>query len=175
MYCSNLRGNTLINESKTIPPQHAQQMKASELEAYLYQQIPVSKLIGISVLSADADQVVLRAPLQPNINHCDTVFGGSASAVAILAAWSLIHLRLTDMGIASRIVIQRNTIEYTSPIPGDFTATATPPDEASWHRFFETLRRRGKARIQVSSVLEYEHRIAGKFTGDFVALRPSAS
>jgi thioesterase domain-containing protein len=75
-------------------------MQASELEDYLYQQIPISKQIGISVMSAGTNHVLLAAPLNPNINHCDTVFGGSASAVAILAAWSLIHLRLSGNGIS---------------------------------------------------------------------------
>jgi thioesterase domain-containing protein len=149
-------------------------MQASDLEDYLYQQIPISKQIGISVMSADTNQVILAAPLKQNINHCDTVFGGSASAVAILATWSLIHLRLSGNGITARIVIQRNTMEYTLPISGDFTAKAINPEEPVWRMFMETIGRKGKARIQIKSILEYENKTAGQFTGTFVAFRATS-
>ena len=48
--------------------------------------------------SVAPDTVVIEAPLAPNINHRKTVFGGSASALGILAAWSLVHLRLAGTG-----------------------------------------------------------------------------
>src|SRR3989344_2448014 len=61
----------------------------------------------VTVVEASPHQVVLSAPLAPNINHRETVFGGSASAVAILAAWSMLHLRLSAEGLGSRLVVQR--------------------------------------------------------------------
>ncbi|RYE53550.1 MAG: hypothetical protein EOP18_08925, partial [Rhizobiaceae bacterium] len=50
----------------------------------------------VRVVAASVERVTLSAPLAPNINHRATVFGGSASAVAILSAWSLLHLRLSS-------------------------------------------------------------------------------
>ena len=85
-------------------------MLPGELERYLHQHIPLSKAMQVSVVEVLPAGVVLSAPLAPNINHRDTVFGGSASALAILAAWSLLHTRLSGEGIASRLVIQRNTM-----------------------------------------------------------------
>lgn len=70
-------------------------MNPADLEHYLHDHIPLSKAMAVSVASVAPHEVVLRAPLAPNINHRDTVFGGSASAVAILAAWSLLNTRLT--------------------------------------------------------------------------------
>ena len=81
----------------------------------------------VTVLEASLQQVVLTAPLAPNINHRETVFGDSASAVAILAAWSMLHLGLTAEGLGSRLVIQRNTMDYLMPIDGSFTAVALAP------------------------------------------------
>ena len=63
-------------------------MGERELEHYLYEHIPLSLAMQISVIDVRDDGVTLRAPLAPNINHTNTIFGGSASAVAILAAWS---------------------------------------------------------------------------------------
>ena len=48
--------------------------------------MPLSQAMQVTVVEASFQQVVLTAPLAPNINHRETVFGGSASAVAILAA-----------------------------------------------------------------------------------------
>lgn len=145
-------------------------MTPAELERYLHDHIPLSKAMQVSVVEVGDDAVRLRAPLAPNINHRDTVFGGSASAVAILAAWSLLHTRLRDAGLASRLVIQRNTMNYELPMAGSFTARAALPSDAAWESFTRMLRRKGRARITVPSVLEYEGQAAGHFEGDFVAL-----
>ncbi|MGE5240286.1 MAG: YiiD C-terminal domain-containing protein, partial [Bacteroidota bacterium] len=69
-------------------------MDRRELERYLHEQIPLSKAMGVEVMEASGEKVELAAPFAPNINHLETVFGGSASAVAILAAWTLLHVRL---------------------------------------------------------------------------------
>ena len=95
-------------------------MTPQALQTYLHQHIPLSQAMEVSVVEASALQVVLSAPLAPNINHRDTVFGGSASAVAILAAWSMLHLRLSAEELGSRLVIQRNTMDYLVPIDGCF-------------------------------------------------------
>jgi len=143
---------------------------SAELEQYLHEHIPLSKAMSVSVVSVEPNAVVLRAPLAPNINHRETVFGGSASALAILAAWSLLHTRLRAEGTASRLVIQRNTMEYEQPIQGEFTARSMLEQPASWQQFTRMLGRKGKARIAVSSVLQHAGQVVGRFTGEFVAL-----
>lgn len=145
-------------------------MNAIELQHYLHEHIPLSRAMQVSVVEVRANGVVLGAPLAPNINHRETVFGGSASAVAILAAWSLVHVRLVDAGIASRLVIQRNSMSYERPIAGAFTARSFIASEADWEAFKRTLVRRGRGRITVCCVLEYAGQLAGRFEGEFVAL-----
>jgi len=144
-------------------------VRAAELERYLHEHIPLSRAMAVAVLAADEDAVVLQAPLAPNTNQGETVFGGSASTLGILAAWALLHLRLRGAGIASRVVIQRNTMEYQRPIPGEFTARSHLEEPERWLRFTHMLARKGKARITVSSVLEHAGREVGRFRGEFVA------
>lgn len=145
-------------------------MSPIELEKYLHDHIPLSKAMEVGVVQLQPEAVILSAPLPPNINHRDTVFGGSASALAILAAWSLLHTRLAGESIASRLVIQRNTMSYERPIDGTFTAEAAAPSAEAWSQFLRTLRRRGKARIIVTSVLNFGGEVAGRLEGEFVAL-----
>jgi thioesterase domain-containing protein len=144
-------------------------MTEAELQTYLHDHIPLSRAMAVRVVSISDDKVILGAPLGPNINHRDTVFGGSASAVAILSAWSLLHLRLTAAGQPSRVVIQRNSMDYLAPISGEFTATATNPSAAVWDSFMRMLTRRGVGRITVGAELEFEGKVAGRLSGEFVA------
>lgn len=145
-------------------------MDAKGLEAYLHSHIPLSAAMQVSVVEAGPDAVVLSAPLEPNINHSATVFGGSASAVAILSAWSLVHLRLEAEGRVGRIVIFRNTMNYVRPIDGTFTARAEFDADANWPHFLEMFDHMGMARVGVASTLDYAGKVAGRFTGQFVAL-----
>ena len=145
-------------------------MSAGELERYLHAHIPLVHAMQVRVIEVLAERVVLGAPLAANINHRETVFGGSATAVAILAAWSLLHTRLAAEGIACRLVIQRHSMSYLLPIAAAFTATASIAAEGRWSRFVQTLRRRAKARLSLAAELESAGHAVGRFEGDFVAI-----
>ncbi len=123
----------------------------------------------VEVVEATDNGVTLAAPLAPNINHRETVFGGSASAVAILSAWTLMYLRLKSEQLNVRIVIQKNTMTYERPITGKFIASAAIADPMAWRRFADTLRRKGRGRFTVRSVLHRDAEKVGEFEGDFVA------
>jgi thioesterase domain-containing protein len=143
---------------------------ALALQRYLHERIPLSRAMAVEVLEATPDGVLLRAALAPNINHRDTVFGGSAAALAILSAWALLLLRLRAAGIEARLVIQRNTMEYERPMLAAFTARSFLAEATDWERFVQLLERRGRARIEVASVLECDGETAGRMHGEFVAL-----
>lgn len=150
-------------------------MNPLELQSYLHQHIPLSQAMEVTVVEASPHQVVLSAPLAPNINHRETVFGGSASAVAILAAWSMLHLRLSAEGLGSRLVIQRNTMDYLAPIDGTFSAVAQAPAPETWQPFTRMLQRKGLGRIAQASSLHYQGQPAGQLVGEFVAFGPGYS
>lgn len=146
-------------------------MIEAELEQYLHDHIPLSRAMAVRVSEIGQNRVVLSAPLAPNINHHDTVFGGSAASVATLAAWSFVHVRLLATGLSGRIVIQRSTMEYTVPIAGEFQAVASMGDEADWTGFIRMLTRRNRARVRICTELQFEGKPAGLFGGEFVAFR----
>ncbi len=133
--------------------------------------------MGVQVLVAGPDRVELTAPLAPNINHRDTLFGGSAAAIATLAAWTLVELRLVGAGMAARLVISRSDMTYDTPVTGDFSAVAKPPPPSAWDRFLATVERRGRGRVTVQA--RVVNRIAPppgsrrlrRHQSDFVAIR----
>lgn len=82
------------------------------LRDYLYAHIPLTMAMEVEVSAVAESSLSLKAPIGPNIYHRETVFGGSASALCILSAWSLIHCGLQNHAkIKPRIVIQRNSME----------------------------------------------------------------
>ena len=145
-------------------------MNAHDLQAYLHERIPLSRAMEVAVRSAGSDGVVLYAPLAPNINHRDTVFGGSASAVAILAAWSALYVRMQAEGLHGRIVIRRNTMSYDRPIAAGFTASALPPAGEDWHKLVATLERGRPARVQLGARLHCDGQAVGILEGEFAVL-----
>ncbi len=145
-------------------------MERRELEQFLHEHIPLSKAIGIEVQESDTEHVVLSAPLIPNVNHQSTVFGGSASAVAILAAWALLYLRLKQAGLPSRLVIQKNTMLYERPIADTFVASSSVGDPSAWKKFQEVFKRKRRARISVKVTIQCNGEKVGEMNGDFVAL-----
>jgi thioesterase domain-containing protein len=138
------------------------------LQRYLHDHIPLSKAMEVEVAEATDNGVALAAPLAPNINHRETVFGGSASAVAILSAWTLMYLRLKSEQLNVRIVIQKSTMTYERPITGRFIASAAISDTTAWRRFVDTLKRKRRGRFTVRSILHCNAEKVGEFEGDFV-------
>lgn len=142
------------------------------LKEYLAEHIPISSAMGIKVDLASPQQVILSAPLSPNINHKKTVFGGSLHAVATLACWSLLHLNLGELFEEHlQIVIASSEIAYRAPIASDFKAECRMPPPVEWERFLKTLQNKGKARIHLSAKIFQEHQLCVDYTGIFVAIR----
>ncbi|MEO0374023.1 MAG: YiiD C-terminal domain-containing protein [Cyanobacteria bacterium P01_A01_bin.17] len=115
--------------------------------------------------------MILSAPLPPNINHRSTAFGGSLSAVAILAAWTYVYCQLQNLSLPCRIVIQGNSIEYLQPVETDFQAHCMAPSQLLWDRFIKTITRRGKGRISLNVEICSDALLAGTFQGQYVALK----
>ena len=145
-------------------------MLTAEMEAYLHSNIPLSAAMGVRVKIATPKRVLLFAPLGPNINHHQTVFGGSGVVLATLSAWTLLHVRLVDAHVDAQLVIQRSSMEYQRPIVGDFEAQCAFEDDSAWQRFLTMLNRRGRARMTLEAQLLHDSNEMGAFVGDFVAI-----
>lgn len=145
-------------------------MEIEALERYLHEHIPLSRHLGVSVAEAGAARVHLRAPLAPNLNHRQTAFGGSLSALAILAAWTWLHLVLSERGFTGRIVIMTSSMKYLAPAEGAFEAICPAPTPERWARFIRTLEQRGRARVELDVEVAVGDVPVASFRGQYVAL-----
>ena len=143
-------------------------MTKDEIQAYLLEQIPLTRAMGIEIKEAADTQVILSLPLEPNINHRDTAFGGSICAAGTLACWTLVHLRLSRLDIPTRLVIHKNKMIYRKPISGDFEAICTLENEDAWQQVLEMLERWGKAKLQLTAAITCGGDVAADFQGSFV-------
>jgi thioesterase domain-containing protein len=144
-------------------------MTPSAFQTYLYTHIPLSRAMEVEVLEANAERVLIEAPLAPNINMHGTMFGGSVATLAILSAWSVAHLALESQGLAAQLVIHRSDIEYLHPVEGRAQASAKLVD-LDWPKLMQAYERRGRARLKATSDVLFNGEAAARFSGEFVAI-----
>lgn len=140
-----------------------------QLENYLWEQIPISRAMGVKVNRVSSEKVVLEASFAENINHKKTVFGGSLHAVATLSCWTLLHLALE--GESVEIVIANSEIKYLAPVSKDFKAECSHPDKKEWDFFLKTLHKKGKARVVLKAKIFQDDKLCVDYSGTFAAIR----
>lgn len=143
----------------------------SHLASVFANDIPLSQAMGVHVAAWHERQLQLQFPLQPNINHQASMFGGSMYCAAVLAGWGWLHLALRDAGIdTTHIVVQSGHIDYPRPVTHDtIIAACQAPDDKAWQRFLTTFHKHGKARLSLTSrVLTENGEDGAVFTGQFV-------
>lgn len=138
-----------------------------ETEAFLHAQIPITRAMGVRVEAADAEKLVLKAPLTLNHNHLGTAFGGSLAAVATLAGYAFLWLELQDRG--AHVVIAESHLSYRRPVKSDIRAVCRRPEAEVLAAFMTAYALKGKARIALKVTVESEGEVAVEFNGSFVA------
>jgi thioesterase domain-containing protein len=123
--------------------------------------------MGMRVTYYDGTSLKLDAPLAPNTNHKSTAFGGSLYSIAVLCGWGLLHLKLADARMHKHIVIQESRIRHLHPVVHDLHAECRL-DDAAFKHFFQTLNKRGRARISLDVVIADDNRTAVEFSGRYV-------
>jgi len=152
-------------------PTFLQHVSAAELETVLHREIPLSRHMGVRVAACGLDRVVLSAPLENNLNHKSTAFGGSLYSLAVLSGWSLLFIFLRARGVAAQIVIHQSNIEYLHPVRNDFTAECAVGDSALLERALASFARRGVARVRLVSTVRDGDTAAVRFQGSYALLR----
>lgn len=139
-----------------------------KLQNVLHDEIPITRRIGIQVERCDADKIVLTAPLEPNINHKCTAFGGSLYSVAVLAGWSFVYNNMNLHDLSGHIVIQHSQVDYKIPVDGQIRAECVMDDSENLSRFIKTYKRKGRARISLKVRVLFNNTEAMILNGQYV-------
>jgi thioesterase domain-containing protein len=145
------------------------QPSLAETEGFLHEKIPLSLAMAVRVESFDDDLLVLTAPLEPNHNHLGTAFGGSLSALATLAGYSLLWLEIKASDC--HIVVRSSSIDYRRPVRGELRAVCRRIDADELARLRETFFKKGRSRIRLHVDVVEDGEVCVAFEGVFVILR----
>jgi len=146
-------------------------LSPAALEAFLHAKIPLTKAMGLRVIETGPRQLVLEAPLEPNINHLGSVFGGSLHALPTLACYAALWTLLHEGGIDGHVVVKKSQAHYRQPVNATFRASCQRPPPDAVSAFMNDLRRHKKARMDLESeVVGANGKPAVEFKGSFVAI-----
>jgi thioesterase domain-containing protein len=139
-----------------------------EAEKFFHTRIPLTRAMGVRVVSDGGREFVVTAPVALNYNHLHTAFGGSINAVATLAGYGLLWMELRRD--AAHVVIAQSSIRFLQPIRETIRASCAKPNREELERFRSTLRAAGKATIALRVRVDENGRLAAEFQATFVAL-----
>lgn len=121
-----------------------------DFETALLADIPLARAMQLRARSHDGNELILAAPLAPNINDKGCAFGGSLLSLLTLAGWGLIVLKLRELGRNCDVYVQDSDVRYLAPVWQDFSAHARLAEGESWDAFARALDTRGRTRLRVT-------------------------
>ena len=141
-----------------------------EINSHLHAQIPMTQHMGIVVTRFSVTDVETTAPLEANINHQQSAFGGSIAALGIVTGFVAIWGNLKAREIDAELVIQHSETDFSKPALGDMEARSRTLSDLQIEEFTKTLKQNGRARILVTSDIFSEGKLIASNTGTFVAI-----
>ncbi len=139
-----------------------------QLQDVLHSEIPLTKHIGLTVVEHTDLSLTLSAPLENNINHKCTAFGGSIYSVSVLSGWGLIYLLLKKYNLPGHIVIQESNTKFIKPVNTDITAKCSFSSTKQRDKFINMYKRKGVARIKLISDISCNNENSVIFNGTYV-------
>jgi thioesterase domain-containing protein len=119
-------------------------------------EIPIVKKMGVKILEFNDYSCTASAPLEPNHNHKNTVFGGSLYSTCTAVGYALMYaLQVKEKFHDYDLVIGEGAIRYILPVDRDFFITASLlPDD--WKVFTEKVLKNGFGKIPIKATV-YSH------------------
>jgi thioesterase domain-containing protein len=139
-----------------------------KLQDVLHSEIPLTRAIGIEVIEYNDSGLTLSAPLENNINHKATAFGGSLYSVCVLSGWGLIYLLLKERGLSGHIVIQESNTRFLRPVTSNIRARCAFESAEQCEKFIRNYQRKGLARIRLQSHIICNDQVSVLFEGRYV-------
>lgn len=158
-----MSSDTLSKSSAKRPKIYVDSLDS--LEQSFHELIPLSTAMGLRADAYDGKSLTVSAPLAPNINHQQSAFGGSLFAVAALAGWGLMQMKLSELMLDCNTVVMGGEVTYSKPVYDDLICTCRLPDDAE--AFFERLDVEGKATTQLTCTFECDGEVAMQLQGNY--------
>ncbi len=147
-------------------------MNSTEFQKHAEKMFPLVPHMGLKVKTLSEKNCILAGSIAENKNHIGTVFGGSLYCFSALSSYGLVWAALSARRMMTgNIVISEGQIQYLSPVKGDFKVSCLAPPENQMKAFFETLFKKGKARLPLTAEVIWNNKRCAVFQGIYVAKR----
>lgn len=144
-------------------------MSLLALEEKLHSQIPMTRLMKLTIKSLDNTKMVTKAPLDININDKGTAFGGSLSSMTIISSWSLCYLLAKEIGIEEpNIVIFKNETKFLRPVTKDILCHTFKPTAEELEALKTKIKEKGSGSIKIYSQIIENEKVCVDFEGTYV-------
>ncbi|WP_111656964.1 YiiD C-terminal domain-containing protein [Isoalcanivorax indicus] len=131
--------------------------------------IPLTRHLDFSFTRWHPGDLLLAAPLAPNVNDKGTFFAGSQAALLTLGGWALTTLEGEARVPQVDVVAAESSLQYVAPLASDATLHIQASED-DLSRFARRLVRRGRARLAISATLSSPSgEIAARFTAHYLA------
>jgi thioesterase domain-containing protein len=117
------------------------------LQHFLHTDIPLTKDMGLELVTFNNNKLQAIAPLSQNINDKGSVFGGSSSALMIISGWSLIKLNCEEFDIQADIVIHKNKTLWHKASYEDLLINAVFSEEYDFNKIKSVIGKKRHQRI----------------------------
>jgi thioesterase domain-containing protein len=142
----------------------------NDLLKFLHEQIPLTRSLGLEIVTIDERGARIRAPLGPNHNHLGGAFGGSLATMMILSGYIWLYDALLKNNHQAHVILFKEESEYLLPVNTDIEVLAITPTDIEWRKFEGSFLRKGTARIVIHSEIRTESgSLSATFKGEFVA------
>jgi thioesterase domain-containing protein len=118
------------------------------LEERVRAHIPLAAHLGFRLERHQPGELILHAPLEPNINDKGTFFAGSQAALLALAGWALTTLEAEGILDHADVVAVECSLKHLAPARFDARLEARATG-AALERFHERLARRGRGKLEL--------------------------
>lgn len=146
-------------------------MTKEEAQQYIETNIPITKAMGMTINALSRREVRLGAPINLNINHRGSAFGGSIDSLFLTTGWAFIRFLIDHYQPTPIIVGSRGTTNFIKPVLDDFEASLEMPEDAAIDKFLATFDRFGKARITARATIYQNGELCAEFEGDYVVVK----
>ena len=90
--------------------------EAGQLQQTIRASIPLSEAMQFSIIELNSRNILVQAPLEPNVNIHGTGFAGSIYSLAVLTGWALSTHIMALKQMQGDLVVAKAEISYRAPL-----------------------------------------------------------
>jgi len=145
--------------------------EAQAFMAELRRDIPLAAFMQLQAEAWDGQLLMLKAPLQPNINDKQTAFAGSLASLTTVTGWAALMLWAREQVGVCQVAVYASEMHYRHPVTDDFAAIATLPEASVMSAVAQQIHSKGKARVTLPIRIEEAGRSAVSLTASYAIWR----